>query len=112
MEDLGFQFERSYYPEKAIVQPNTEGLMYTGNELVWPFKDMAVPAPRGHKVPVPGETGGAAMIIDLLVKRADELGVQVRYETGATNLVLEDGRSSASRGSTSTTPAPSGPKRW
>ena len=92
LEDLGFQFERSFYPEKAIVQPNTEGLMYTGNELVWPFKDMAVPAPRGHKVPVPGETGGAAMIIDLLLKRADELGVQVRYETGATNLVLEDGR--------------------
>ncbi|HZA12064.1 FAD-binding protein [Mycobacterium sp.] len=90
LEDLGFQFERSYYPEKAIVQPNTEGLMYTGNELVWPFKDIAVPAPRGHKVPVPGETGGASMIIDLLVKRADELGVQVRYEAGATGLVLDD----------------------
>ena len=31
------------------------------------------------------------MVIDLLVKRADELGVQVRYETGATNLVVDDG---------------------
>ncbi|HME49829.1 FAD-binding protein [Mycobacterium sp.] len=91
LEDLGFQFERSFYPEKAIVQPNTEGLMFTGNELVWPFKDMAVPAPRGHKVPVPGETGGAGMIIDLLVKRAHNLGVQIRYETGATGLVLDDG---------------------
>ena len=30
------------------------------------------------------------MVIDLLVKRADELGVQVRYETGATNLVVDD----------------------
>ena len=91
LEDLGFQFERSFYPEKAIVQPDTEGLMYTGNELVWPFKDMAVPAPRGHKVPVPGETGGASMVIDLLVKRADELGVPIRYETGAAGLVLDDG---------------------
>jgi 3-oxo-5alpha-steroid 4-dehydrogenase len=90
LEDLGFQFERSYYPEKAVIQPNTEGLMYTGNEKVWPFKDMAVPAPRGHKVPVPGDTGGASMVVDLLLKRADELGVQFRYETGATGLVLDD----------------------
>jgi 3-oxo-5alpha-steroid 4-dehydrogenase len=90
LEDLGFQFERTYYPEKAVIQPNTEGLMYTGNEKVWPFLNMAVPAPRGHKVPVPGDTQGAAMVVDLLVKRADKLGVQIRYETGATALVLDD----------------------
>ncbi len=84
LEDLGITFERSYYPQKAVIQPNTEGLMYTGNEKVWPFKDIAAPAPRGHKVPVPGDTQGAAMVIDLLLKRADELGVQIRYETGAT----------------------------
>jgi 3-oxo-5alpha-steroid 4-dehydrogenase len=89
LEDLGFQFERSYYPEKAVIQPNTEGLMYTGNEKVWPFFELAVPAPRGHKVPVPGDTGGAAMVIDLLLKRAASLGVQIRYETGATGLVMD-----------------------
>ena len=91
LEDLGFQFERSYFPGKAVIQPNTEGLMFTGNEKVWPFKNQAVPAPRGHKVPVPGDTGGASMVIDLLLKRADELGVQIRYETGATGLVVDDG---------------------
>ena len=51
LEGLGFQFERSYYPAKAVIQPGTQGLMYTGNEKVWPFRDLAVPAPRGHKVP-------------------------------------------------------------
>lgn len=91
LEELGIGFERSYYPEKAVIQPNTEGLMYTGNEKVWPYKNMAVPAPRGHKVPVPGDTQGAAMVIDLLLKRAAELGVQIRYETGATNLVVSEG---------------------
>ena len=91
LEDLGIAFERSYYPEKAVIQPNTEGLMYTGNEKVWPVKDMARPAPRGHKVPVPGDTQGAAMVVDLLLKRAAELGVQIRYETGATHLVVDDG---------------------
>jgi succinate dehydrogenase/fumarate reductase flavoprotein subunit len=91
LEDLGFQFERSYWPGKVVVPPGTEGLSYTGNEKVWPFFQQAKPAPRGHSVPVPGELGGAKMVVDLLVKRADELGVQVRYETGATNLVVEDG---------------------
>jgi 3-oxo-5alpha-steroid 4-dehydrogenase len=90
LEDLGFQFERSYYPGKIIVPPNTEGLSYTGNEKVWPFCEQAKPAPRGHSVPVPGELGGAAMVIDLLVKRADELGVRIRYETGATGLILDN----------------------
>ncbi|WP_343600003.1 FAD-binding protein [Mycobacterium sp.] len=89
LEDLGFQFERSYYPDKAVIQPNTEGLMYTGNEKVWPFCEQAVPAPRGHKVPVPGDTGGAKLVIDLLLKRAEDLGVQIRYETGATELVVD-----------------------
>ncbi|WP_142394145.1 FAD-binding protein, partial [Mycobacterium avium] len=90
LEDLGFQFERSYYPGKVVVPPGTEGLSYTGNEKVWPFCEQAKPAPRGHSVPVPGELGGAAMVIDLLVKRAEALGVQIRYETGATNLIVDD----------------------
>lgn len=90
LESLGFQFERSYYPGKVVVPPGTEGLSYTGNEKVWPFYEQAKPAPRGHSVPVPGELGGASMVIDLLVKRAADLGVQIRYETGATALVVDD----------------------
>ncbi|BBU22800.1 FAD-binding protein [Mycobacterium xenopi] len=89
LEGLGFQFERSFYPEKAVIQPNTEGLMYTGNEKVWPFFEKAVPAPRGHKVPVPGDTEGAKLVVDLLLKRAKSLGVEIRYETGATQLVVD-----------------------
>ena len=92
LEGLGFQFERSYYPEKAVIQPGTQGLMYTGNEKVWPFRELAVPAPRGHKVPVPGDTRGAKLVIDLLVRRAAELGAEVRYETGVTGLITEAGR--------------------
>ena len=92
LEALGFEFERSYYPEKAVIQPGTEGLMFTGNEKVWPYRQQAVPAPRGHKVPVPGDTEGTRMVMDLLRARVEEAGVEVRYETGATNLVAaEDG---------------------
>jgi len=92
LEGLGFEFERSYYPEKAVIQPQTQGLMYTGNEKVWPYRELARPAPRGHKVPVPGDTQGAKLVIDLLVRRAAGLGVQVRYDTAVTGLTTEGDR--------------------
>ncbi|MGV3564495.1 MAG: FAD-binding protein [Nocardioides sp.] len=90
LEALGFEFERSYYPEKAVIQPGTQGLMFTGNEKVWPYKEQAVPAPRGHKVPVPGDTEGTRIVMDLLKERLAEAGAEVRYETGVTNLVVDD----------------------
>ena len=90
LESLGFEFERSFYPEKAVIQPGTQGLMFTGNEKVWPFKEQAVPAPRGHKVPVPGDTEGTRLVLDLLRDRLEEAGVEVRYETAATHLVTDD----------------------
>ena len=91
LEALGFSFERSYYPKKAVIQPGTEGLMYTGNEKVWPYRDLARPAPRGHKVPVPGDTGGARIVLDRLADRLAETPAEVRYETGATNLIVSAG---------------------
>lgn len=90
LEALGFEFERSYYPEKAVIQPGTQGLMFTGNEKVWPYKEQARPAPRGHKVPVAGDTEGTKMVMDLLRDRLTEAGAEVRYETGVTNLVADD----------------------
>lgn len=91
LEGLGFEFERSYYGEKAVIQPGTEGLMYTGNEKVWPYLEQAVPSPRGHKVPVAGDTEGTKLVMDLLRDRLADEGVEVRYETGANALVVEDG---------------------
>ncbi|KAA1421709.1 FAD-binding protein [Nocardioides humilatus] len=92
LEALGFEFERTYFPGKAVIQPGTEGLMFTGNEKVWPFRNDVPPAPRGHKVPVPGDTEGTKIVMDLLRDRIEEAGVEVRYETGASNLVVaEDG---------------------
>ena len=90
LESLGFRFERSYYPDKAVVQPGTQGLMFTGNEKCWPFSEIARPAPRGHKPPVEGDLGGGSMVVDLALQRLAERGVEVRYDTGATALVLAD----------------------
>ena len=77
LEALVFEFERSYYPEKAVIQPGTQGLMYTGNEKVWPFRELARPAPRGHKVPVAGDTEGTRLVMDLLRDRLTEAGADI-----------------------------------
>ena len=90
LESLGFEFERSFYPEKAVIQPGTQGLMFTGNEKVWPFKEQAVPTPRGHKVPVPGDTEGTRLVLDLLRDRPRGGRGRGRYETAATHLVTDD----------------------
>ncbi len=90
LEALGFEFERSFLPEKMVIQPGTECLIYSGNEKVWPFRDRARPAPRGHKVPVPGDTEGTKLVIDLLREAVEKAGVEVRYETGATALVRDE----------------------
>jgi 3-oxo-5alpha-steroid 4-dehydrogenase len=92
LEGLGFQFERSYYAPKAVVQPGTEGLMYTGSEKAHPFRNLARPSPRGHKPPFPGDTGGGGFVIDLALQRLGDLGVEVRYDTGVTTLVVDEGR--------------------
>jgi 3-oxo-5alpha-steroid 4-dehydrogenase len=92
LEALGFEFERSYFPGKAVIQPGTEGVMFTGNEKVWPFSTMAVPAARGHKVPIPGDTGGAKLVLDCMNDRLAETTAEIRYETGAAALVTEGDR--------------------
>ena len=92
LESLGFEFERTYYSGKSVMAPGTQGVMFTGNEKVWPFKDIAVPAPRGHQPPVPGDSGGGELVLDLALTKLDELGVEVRHETGATALVVDDHR--------------------
>lgn len=89
VEALGFQFERSYYPKKAVVQPGTEGLMYTGSEKAWPFCEIAKPAPRGHKPPFEGDTGGGGFVLELALKQLANAGVEVRYDTGVTALVTD-----------------------
>jgi succinate dehydrogenase/fumarate reductase flavoprotein subunit len=89
LEALGFEFERSYFPGKAVIQPGTEGVMFTGNEKVYPFCRMARPAARGHKVPIPGDMGGAKLVLDRINDRLAETSADLRYETGAAALVTD-----------------------
>jgi succinate dehydrogenase/fumarate reductase flavoprotein subunit len=76
---------------KHFMQMTDECLIWSGNEEVWPFREKAKPAPRGHKVAKEGE-GGGALMVDRLVKKMRELGVRIETDTAVHELYREDGR--------------------
>jgi 3-oxo-5alpha-steroid 4-dehydrogenase len=88
LEAQGVAFDRSYYADKHVIQPGRDCLIWSGNENVWPFRELAAPAPRGHKVATEGD--GGPLIVDALCGAAQRAGATVEYDTAATALVADD----------------------
>jgi hypothetical protein len=59
LEAQGVPFERTYFPGKSVILTTTTCLFSTGSEKVWPFREVARPVPRGHKVAGAGEHAGS-----------------------------------------------------
>ncbi len=89
LEARGVPFERSYFPEKAPIQDTTQCLIWTGNEKVWPYRERAKPAPRGHKVAMAGIEAGS-LLMKVLIGAATGTGVRVRCDTRAVALIVDD----------------------
>ncbi|WP_235829399.1 FAD-binding protein [Croceicoccus estronivorus] len=92
LEAQGVPFERSFYPEKNVVQPGPECLIWTGNEQVWPYREKAKPAPRGHKVAFDGEEGGGALALRILSENATACVSKVMTDTKVEALVRDGDR--------------------
>lgn len=92
LEAQGVPFDRSYYPYKNVVQPGRDCLIWTGNEKVWPYRDQATPAPRGHKVAFDGEEGGGALALKILSEKAMALGARPLFDSAVDALVREGDR--------------------
>ena len=63
-----------------------ESLYYSGNELAWPARDLATPAPRGHVPGVAGMTGGRSLMAALLA-RARSAGIALQSRSAGEKLV-------------------------
>ena len=95
------------YEQKAVIQPGTEGLMFTGNEKVHPFRDLADRHRAATRCPSPA-TPAARRSCSTHWPSGWRRPADVRYETGATNLVVTPvpraaAPSSASPGGSTTT---------
>lgn len=88
LEAQGLPFERSHYEDKAVIPPGTYCLCDTGNEKMWPYYEIAEPAPRGHKV-ASGEPEAGSVAMHALIGRCEVLGVRTRFDSRVTALVRD-----------------------
>src|SRR5271166_2954402 len=88
LEEAGVPFERSYFPGKAAMQPGSECLIWSGNEKAWPFRDIAKPAPRGHKVAFAGGYAGS-VLMQRLIAHATSIGVRPLCDSRVIGLIAE-----------------------
>ena len=89
--ELGVPFRDSILEERVMMHRTDDGVIWSGNEKAWPFREHATPAPRGHK-PQAEEEGGP-LLFAKLHEAAQAAGAEALYDTAVQTLVLaDDGR--------------------
>lgn len=93
LEAQGVPFAREAYRHKAVYTRTGEGLLMTGNEKAWPFRDIAAPVPRGHQVSGDGDISGGHVAMEAILGSVDSAEIPVLYEANVVGLVqADDGR--------------------
>ena len=86
----GVPFKESFYGDGSYT-PTDDCLSYSGSELAYPYRDIAVPAPRGHTVQQDGiEAGGQLM--RSLVAAVEKTRTAVQEDSLVQTLVVDDER--------------------
>jgi len=86
----GVPFLASYYPHGHFPESD-DGLVYSGNERVHPFFELAPPAPRGHIPRTRGPAGG--LLMQKLMAAVERSGAEILAGARCQSLVLaSDGR--------------------
>ena len=87
LERHGVPFEGSLCPDKTSYPTNRHYLYYSGSELS--ARDLAPPAPRGHRVRGRGTSGG--LLFARLARAVGRTGARVLPQTTAYRLITESG---------------------
>lgn len=88
---LGVPFRDSFHETRAIMCLTDDGLLYTGSEKAFPFREQAKPAPRGHNLKIEGDNGGP-LFMKILSENVDRReAIDVSLETRALALIVDDG---------------------
>jgi len=89
LQRQGVAFEGSLAPHKTSYPDNDHYLYYSGSEIAGGFRDVAPPAPRGHRARAPGASG--KHLFASLSAAARRRGVRVLAQTRVRRLVEQDG---------------------
>jgi succinate dehydrogenase/fumarate reductase flavoprotein subunit len=83
----GVPFKESFYYGTSGEPPTDDGLVWSGSERVYPFHQIAVPAPRGH---LPrGENAVGHLLMRHLVSALEASPAAIETDTRCTSLVIE-----------------------
>ncbi|WP_188109693.1 FAD-dependent oxidoreductase [Pseudohalioglobus sediminis] len=88
--NLGVPFKDSFHEERAIMCLTDDGLLYTGSEKAYPFRQQAKPCPRGHNLYIEGDNGGPLFMKIINENVASRDAITVHYETRALTLIVDD----------------------
>lgn len=88
LEDVGLHFEASLCPDKTSYPSDDYFLYYSGNEASEPWRSLARPAPRGHRVKGKGLPG--RNFFDPLRSEVGRLGADLRLHSRACELLTDD----------------------
>ncbi|ASR39166.1 23S rRNA methyltransferase [Prauserella marina] len=89
LERHGVPFEGSLCPVKTSYPSNDHYLYYSGSEAAGAFRDVAKPAPRGHRVKGSGTSG--KVLFSRLASSARKAGVRLLPQTKGVELIIESG---------------------
>lgn len=89
LETQGVPFEGSLCPYKTSYPNDDFYLYYSGSEAAGGFRDIAKPAPRGHRVKGPGTSG--KLLFARLASAVRRRGVRVLPQTRVQSLVVDSG---------------------
>jgi len=90
LESQGVPFARIAYPHKAVYTRTGEGLLTTGNEKAWPFREQATPAARGHQVSGEGEISGGNVAMRAILGTVEAEQVPVIYDANVIGLIQDE----------------------
>lgn len=89
LEGHGVPYGDNAYLGKTAFPPDGHWLYYSGNEMTPAFREKAVPAPRGHRVKIPGN--GGPLYFARLREAALRKGVRLLPHTAAYRLIVDAG---------------------
>lgn len=89
IKSLGVTYKEAAHLGRIVVPESNESLLYTGNERVNPFCELAEPVPRGHVPSHEGDFGGK-IFFDALKQEINSSDIEISCDSRVKGLVIND----------------------
>jgi 3-oxo-5alpha-steroid 4-dehydrogenase len=86
---IGVPFRAAFCDEPNRESADDAGLLFSGGEDTYPFDELSVPVPRGHKAKCVDSAGG--FLMERLSAAVSTSGARVEADAAAQALVVDDG---------------------